>query len=149
MQHLSRDVWWEFNILSKFQVLSSYGLGEFMFLQFRGKNHYVNEFLNYKPICRTDLALPGLSIVEFSLESRSHLLAPPAPEILEVALFGPFAHPIPQPVPEPHPARVPGDGGLGGLGPQVLALRHRNCYEGLWNQFSIKNALPNISNLSQ
>ena len=51
-------------------------------------------------------------------------------------------HPIPQPVPEPHPGRAPGDGGLGGLGPQVLALRHKLLllwyFEGFWNWFSIK-----------
>ena len=89
--------------------------------------------------------VPGLSLsIKLNLvwKSRSHLLAPPAPEVPEVALLGPVAHPIPQPVPEPYPGRAPGYSGLSGLGPQVLALCHklllRWYFEGFWNWFSIK-----------
>ena len=58
MRHVT---WWEVNILSKFQLCSSYGLGVMMFCRFGGKGQ-VTELINYEGVCGTAPATPGLLI---------------------------------------------------------------------------------------
>ena len=63
--HITHDTWWWVNILSKFQIPSSYGLGLMMFWRFGGKgwlNQWTNEWISDKGVCRTAPATPGLLI---------------------------------------------------------------------------------------
>ena len=71
MWHVTCDTWpvtcdmlWGVNILSKFQLPSSYGLW-FMILWIFGEKaewltDWMNEWINYEGVCRTAPATPGL-----------------------------------------------------------------------------------------
>ena len=57
--HMTFDKWWGVNVLSKFQLPSSNGLGSIMFWIFGGKRSltdWLNELMSNKAVCRT----PGL-----------------------------------------------------------------------------------------
>ena len=66
MWHVTRNMWqwWGVNILSKFQLPNSYGLGYTEFEEFEQKddsmNECFNELINYKGVYRTALATRGL-----------------------------------------------------------------------------------------
>ena len=57
------DTWWAVNILSKFQLPISYGLGVKVFWRYIHKGwatYWINEWINDKGVCRTAPATPGL-----------------------------------------------------------------------------------------
>ena len=58
--HLTCDMWWGVNILSKYQLPSSYGLGFTMSWRFRGKGWVSQLIMSNKGDCRTAPALLGL-----------------------------------------------------------------------------------------
>ena len=65
MWHVTYDTWWGVNILSKFQLPSSYGLGVMIIRSFGGKGSLtesINEWINDKGDCRTAPATPGLLV---------------------------------------------------------------------------------------
>ena len=64
MLHMTCDMFGGVNILSKFQLLSSYGLW-FMILWISGGKGWLTESINYKAVYRTDPATPGLLITFF------------------------------------------------------------------------------------
>ena len=81
MWHGTPDRWWEVNILSKFQVPSSYGLGVKIFWRYFGKRvtQFINLSINNKGVCRTAPATPGPLITmegQGYLSSWSYLVWP-------------------------------------------------------------------------
>ena len=79
MRHVTRDMWHVVtrdmfggvNILSKFQLPSSYRLGFMMLWRSGGKGwvtEWINELINDKAVYRTDPATPGLLITYFFLK---------------------------------------------------------------------------------
>ena len=60
--HLTCDMWWRVNSLSKLQLSSSYALGVLTIWRSEGKAS-VSESINDKGVCRTALAIPGLVII--------------------------------------------------------------------------------------
>ena len=59
MQHVTCDMLWGVNILSKFQLPSSSGFWFMIFWRLGGKG-WVTEFMSNESDCRTALATPGL-----------------------------------------------------------------------------------------
>ena len=59
---MTRDTWWEVNILSKFQLPSSYGLGETVFKGYFHKES-LSELISNRGVCRTSPATPGPLII--------------------------------------------------------------------------------------
>ena len=60
--HVTHDTWQVVNIVSKFQVPSSNGLGFMMFWRFGGKGS-VNHLISDEAVCRTAPSTPGLLII--------------------------------------------------------------------------------------
>ena len=73
--HLTCDTWWGVNILSTFQLSTSFGLGVMVFLRFWGKGG-VNHSISHKAVCRTAPATPGLVNIYFASESPDLLCGP-------------------------------------------------------------------------
>ena len=59
--HVTHDTWCGVNILSKFQLSSSNGLG-FMMLWISGGKGSLTELMNHEAVYRTGPATPGLLI---------------------------------------------------------------------------------------
>ena len=57
--HMKCDTWWEWKLLLKFQLSSSYGFGRTMFWRIGGKG-LLTELINHKGGCREASATPGL-----------------------------------------------------------------------------------------
>ena len=66
--HMTHDMWHMLgvNILSKFQLPSSYGLGLTVFWRYFGKRltQWLNQSINYEAVYRTAPATPGLLILD-------------------------------------------------------------------------------------
>ena len=63
MWHVTHDRWGEVNLLSKLQLLSSYGLGVKVFWRYFHKwwlTHWLTQLMSDKGVCRTTMATPGL-----------------------------------------------------------------------------------------
>ena len=60
MWHKTCDNWLVVNFLSKLLLPSSIGLGEKVIEGLEEKGDGANELMNYKGVCRTALATPGL-----------------------------------------------------------------------------------------
>ena len=58
--HITCDMLWGVNILSKFQLPSFYCLWFMIFEDLEEKAHGLNELINYEGVCRTAPANPGL-----------------------------------------------------------------------------------------
>ena len=71
--HLTSDNWRGVNILSKFQLPSSYGLGVLMFWRFGGKGR-VTRLMNDKGVYRTAPTTPGLLISIYMYLCEENLL---------------------------------------------------------------------------
>ena len=74
-RHVTCDTWhvthdtWGVNILSKFQLPSSYGLWFMIFWRFGGKG-LLTDWLNHEGVCRTAPATPGLLNMIFFYRSE-------------------------------------------------------------------------------
>ena len=68
-KHLTCNLWWEVNIIWTFQGLGFYVLGVKVNWRFGGKGS-VSLLINYKGVCKTDLATPGLLITSQVLLRR-------------------------------------------------------------------------------
>ena len=72
---VTRDTWWGVNILSKFQLPSSNGLGFMMSWRWRGKgwlSDLINESMNDEGVCRAAPATPGLLIRPYDWHSYNN-----------------------------------------------------------------------------
>ena len=79
--HMTSDTWhvtcdecWGLNILSKFQLPSSYGLGETEFWRYFNERitEWLNQWISDKGVCRSAPATPGMLKI---LYTRDHLTA--------------------------------------------------------------------------
>ena len=76
--HVTRDTWhvtcdmlWGVNILSKFQLPSSYCLWFMIFWWFGGKG-WLTQSINNEAVCRTAPATPGLLTIKTSIAYNGH-----------------------------------------------------------------------------
>ena len=69
--HVTCDTWWGVNILSKFQLPSSNGLGFMISWRLGGKgswlNEWINELIKDEAVCRTVPATPGVLIILYNI----------------------------------------------------------------------------------
>ena len=73
--HVTRDMFGRVNILSKFQLPSSYRLWLWYDEDLEEKDDLPNEWMNYEAVYRTAPATPGLLINTIQQNSYSYLLS--------------------------------------------------------------------------
>ena len=70
--HVKCDMWWGVNILSTFQLPSSYGVGGMVFGRYfhKGVSECLSQWMIYKAVCRTAPVILGLFIISRPGQNR-------------------------------------------------------------------------------